>query len=59
MTIISMEEHIRLTPPQNKKHMADMERWMPGLKAGDRLDSSLNLVIYSTEPVPRYVPAVA
>lgn len=50
MTVIYMDENIRLIEPKNKNHIADMERWMPGLKAGDRLESNLNPVLYSTEP---------
>lgn len=59
MTMIYMDEHIRLTPPRNKNHIADMERWMPGLKAGDRLESQLNPVVYSTDPAPISTPVVA
>ncbi len=59
MTVIYMDEQIRLVPPKNKNHLTDMERWMPGLKAGDRLNSPLNPVIYSTEPAPIPVPALA
>ena len=50
MTMIYMDENIRLTPPKNKNHITDMERWMPGLKAGDQLGSSLNPVLYSSVP---------
>ncbi len=48
MTMIYMDEAIRLTEPKNKNHVVDMERWAPGLKAGDVLASPLNPVIYST-----------
>ena len=47
MTVIYMDENIHLTAPQNRNHLMDMERWMPGLEAGDLLDSPLNPVIYS------------
>ncbi len=50
MTMIYMDEHIRVIPAKNKNHLADMDRWMPGLKAGDALDSPLNPVLYSTGP---------
>lgn len=50
MTIIYMDEKIRLTAPKNKNHTLDMERWMPGLHAGDVLSSPLNPVIYSSKP---------
>ena len=59
MTMIYMDEHIRVTPPKNKNHIADMERWMPGLKPGDKLESALNPVIYSTEPPPISTPVLA
>ena len=49
MTMIYMEEDIRLTPPKNKNHTLDMERWMPGLAAGDVLASPLNPVLYSAK----------
>ena len=48
MTMIYMDENIRLTKPKNKNHIMDMERWMPGLQAGDVLSSHLNPVIYSS-----------
>ena len=48
MTMIYMDEHIRVAPPRNKNHIADMERWMPGLRPGDELNSPLNPVLYSS-----------
>jgi ectoine hydroxylase-related dioxygenase (phytanoyl-CoA dioxygenase family) len=51
MTVIYMDENIRLAPPKNKKHLMDMERWMPGLKTGDVMDSPLNPVVYSSRNV--------
>lgn len=48
MTVIYMDENIRVMPPKNKNHVADLERWAPGLHAGDVLASVLNPVIYST-----------
>ncbi len=47
MTMIYTDENIRLIRPKNKNHILDMERWAPGLKAGDVLSSPLNPVIYS------------
>ncbi len=47
MTVIYMDQDIRLTPPRNKNHVLDMERWTPGLQPGDALASPLNPVIYS------------
>ena len=48
MTMIYMDEAIRVAPPKNKNHIADLERWMPGLAPGDQLNSPLNPVIYSS-----------
>ncbi len=48
MTMIYMDENMILTEPKNKNHILDMERWTPGLKAGDPLASPLNPVIYSS-----------
>jgi ectoine hydroxylase-related dioxygenase (phytanoyl-CoA dioxygenase family) len=50
MTMIYMDENIRLAPPKNKNHLMDMDRWMPGLKTGDVLSSPLNPVLYSSNP---------
>ena len=52
MTMIYMDENIRLTPPKHKNHVTDIERWMPGLSAGDVLSSPLNPVVYSSDPGP-------
>ena len=49
MTMIYMDEEIRVTPPKNKNHIMDMERWMPGLAPGDTLSSPLNPVVYSSK----------
>ena len=48
MTMIYMDENIRIIEPRNKNHTMDMERWAPGLKPGDVLSSALNPVVYST-----------
>ena len=49
MTMIYMDEEIRVTPTKNKNHIVDMERWMPGLAPGDTLSSPLNPVVYSSK----------
>ncbi len=49
MTVIYMDEDIRVTPPRNKNHVLDLERWAPGLKPGDPLASMLNPVVYSAK----------
>lgn len=58
MTMIYMDENIRLIAPRNKNHIADIERWAPGLKPGDVLASPLNPLIYSSvsELVPEPKP---
>ncbi len=47
MTMIYMDENIRLIAPKNKNHIMDMERWTPALAAGDVLSSPINPVLYS------------
>lgn len=47
MTMIYMDENIRIMPPKNKNHIMDLQRWAPGLLPGDLLASPLNPVIYS------------
>jgi len=59
MTMIYMDESIRLTPAKNKNHLADMERWMPNLKPGDELSSPLNPILYSSLPQPLSGPDLA
>ncbi len=59
MTVIYMDENIRVTPPRNKNHIADMERWMPGLEPGDQLNSPLNPVLYSSLSQPNIGPDLA
>jgi ectoine hydroxylase-related dioxygenase (phytanoyl-CoA dioxygenase family) len=48
MTIIYMDENIHVTAPKNKNHIADLERWAPGLEPGSVLSSALNPVLYSS-----------
>jgi ectoine hydroxylase-related dioxygenase (phytanoyl-CoA dioxygenase family) len=50
MTMIYMDEAIRLVAPKNKNQIADVERWCPGVKVGDVIASPLNPVIYSVNP---------
>jgi ectoine hydroxylase-related dioxygenase (phytanoyl-CoA dioxygenase family) len=47
MTIIFMDETMRLVTPKNKNQIADWERWCPGAQVGDIIASPLNPVIYS------------
>jgi ectoine hydroxylase-related dioxygenase (phytanoyl-CoA dioxygenase family) len=52
MTIIYMDENMRLAAPRNKNQVADTERWCPGVRIGEVVASPLNPVIYSTRPGP-------
>ncbi|MGZ3496650.1 MAG: phytanoyl-CoA dioxygenase family protein [Vulcanimicrobiaceae bacterium] len=45
MTIIYMEDGIRLTDPARKHHYADWEAFMPGIRPGEVVDSPLNPVL--------------
>jgi ectoine hydroxylase-related dioxygenase (phytanoyl-CoA dioxygenase family) len=47
MTMIYMDENIRLIAPKNKNHVADTERWCPGVQVGEVIASPLNPVIFS------------
>jgi ectoine hydroxylase-related dioxygenase (phytanoyl-CoA dioxygenase family) len=46
MTIIYMEDGIRLIAPKNKNHQSDWDRWMPGATIGEVVASPLNPVLY-------------
>lgn len=46
MTIIYMEDGIRLAEPKNKNQINDWEVWMPGTKVGEIVDTPLNPVLY-------------
>lgn len=52
MTMIYMDEHMKLIEPRNKNHVADTERWCPGVQVGETIASPLNPIIYSTESTP-------
>ena len=52
MTIIYMDEDIRLVSPRNKNQIADIERWCPGVQIGEVVASPLNPVIYSSKSAP-------
>lgn len=45
MTVIYMEDGIRVAPPQRKQHYVDWEAFMPGVLEGDVVDSPLNPVL--------------
>jgi ectoine hydroxylase-related dioxygenase (phytanoyl-CoA dioxygenase family) len=45
MTVIYMEDGIRLTEPTRKQHYLDWEAFMPGVQPGEVVDSPLNPVL--------------
>ncbi len=47
MTIIYMDQDMRLVPPKNKNQESDWGTWMPGAKIGEVIATPLNPVIYS------------
>jgi ectoine hydroxylase-related dioxygenase (phytanoyl-CoA dioxygenase family) len=49
MTIIYMDEDMRLVRAKNKNQVADTERWCPGVQIGGVVASPLNPIIYSTK----------
>ncbi len=47
MTMIYMDENIRLAAPKNKNQVNDIERWCPGVQIGQVIDSPLNPILVS------------
>ncbi len=47
MTIIYMDEDMRLIEPKNKNQKIDWETWRPGAKVGEIINTPLNPVLYS------------
>lgn len=47
MTIIYMDQHMRLKQPENDNQKLDWEVWCPGAVVGEEIDTQLNPVIYS------------
>ena len=52
MTVIYMDEDIRLATPRNKNQVLDKERWCPGVEEGEVIASPLNPIIYTTTQGP-------
>lgn len=46
MTVIYMEDGIRLIKPSNRHHQPDWEAWLPGCQIGEVANSSLNPVLW-------------
>lgn len=49
MTVIYMDEDMRLTKPKHKHHVEDIERFCLGIQEGEVIASPLNPVIYTTK----------
>ena len=48
MTVIYMDEAMRLVAPKNRDQVNDVERWCPGVAVGAVIASRINPVIYSS-----------
>lgn len=46
MTIIYMEDGMRVAPPKNDNQQRDWDRWLPGAQLGEPIDTPLNPVAY-------------
>jgi ectoine hydroxylase-related dioxygenase (phytanoyl-CoA dioxygenase family) len=49
MTVIYMEDGIRLITPRNKHQQQDWETWLPGCKIGENANTKLNPVLWKKE----------
>jgi ectoine hydroxylase-related dioxygenase (phytanoyl-CoA dioxygenase family) len=49
MTVIYMEDGVRLVKPRNKHQQQDWEAWLPGCKIGEIANSKLNPVLWKEE----------
>jgi hypothetical protein len=47
MTMIYMDEEMRLAEPRNPNQQADWEAWCPGARVGERIESPINPVLWS------------
>src|SRR5690606_37891913 len=45
MTVIYMDANMKLITPRNDNQKADWERWCPGAKIGEIIDTPLNPVV--------------
>ena len=48
MTVIYMDEQMRLAKPKNKNQQSDWETWCPGAKIGEIVATPINPVLYSS-----------
>lgn len=51
MTVIYMEDGIRVTKPQRKEHEADRDTFLPGTEPGDEAATDRNPLLFSRENV--------
>jgi hypothetical protein len=47
MTVIYMDEHMRLKKPDNENQKIDWEVWCPGVRIGDTISTKRNPLLYS------------
>ncbi len=47
MTVIYMDEAMRLAAPRNENQQADREAWCPGAEVGELIDTPLNPVLWT------------
>ncbi|MEM7028600.1 MAG: phytanoyl-CoA dioxygenase family protein [Chloroflexota bacterium] len=47
MTIIYMEDGMTVGTPKNKNQQSDWDRWLPGAKLGEKIQTHLNPLIYT------------
>lgn len=47
MTIIYMDEAMKVASPQNPNQQRDWDRWLPGARLGEVIDTPMNPVLYS------------
>ncbi len=49
MTVIYMDQDMRLIEPKNKNQQSDWDNWCPGAKIGEIINSPLNPILYSRD----------
>jgi hypothetical protein len=52
MTIIYMDEDMRLTQPVNSYQRADRDKYCPGIQVGDLIHTPMNLLVWSNRSEP-------
>jgi ectoine hydroxylase-related dioxygenase (phytanoyl-CoA dioxygenase family) len=49
ITVIYIDADAKVAPPKTKSQKTDIDKWMPGLKAGDPVATELNPIMYIAE----------